>query len=174
VTSSRFFDGGFWPVETATRPAGVFVFDDEASPARALMQHRAKAATAEAPLPRPKAVDCVVFADTATRTLSLRPGDQVGGYEKAIWREAWQSQRRSQEDGWPPSGSQWLWADVPGAPRAVHGLPAEGGVMSFHFPVGTAGFGALISRPGLVAVVTVDLAARRFLTCKFFHVGDRA
>jgi hypothetical protein len=169
VTSGRFFDGEFLEVQTATRPPGVWLFEGE-SPAARLVQHRALAATAEGPLPRPKAVDCVVFADTATRTLSVRPGDRVGGYEKAIWREAWQSQRRAQEDGWPASGSPWLWADVPGAPRAVHGLPTEGGVMSFHFPVGTAGFGTLIAKPGLVAVVTVDLSTRRFLTCKFLNL----
>jgi hypothetical protein len=165
-------DGEYWPLETATRPAGAY-FDDEASPAQALHRaqvlHRAQAGTVEGPLPRPKAIDCVVFADTATRTLSVRPGDQAGGYEKAIWREAWSAQRRAQEAGWPPTGSQWLWADVAGAPRAVHGLPAEGGVMAFTFPVGTAGFGTLISKPGLVALVSLDISTREFLTCRFTH-----
>jgi hypothetical protein len=147
--------------------------DDEASPAQAMHRaqvlHRAQAVAVEVPVPRPKVVVCVVFADTATRTLSVRPGDTVGGYEQAIWREAWQSQRRAQEGGWPPTGARWLWADVPGAPRVVHGLPAEGGVMSFHFPVGVAGFGTLIGKPGLVALVSLDISTREFLTCRFLN-----
>ena len=67
MTSGRLFDGEFLPVETATRPPGVFLFEGE-SPAARLVQHRALAAvsTDEAPPPRPKVVDCVVFADHAT------------------------------------------------------------------------------------------------------------
>jgi hypothetical protein len=64
-----------------------------------------------------------------------------------------------------------VFADVPGARRVVHGLPAEGGVMSFHFPPGTAGYSELISKPGLVAIVTVDRGTQRFLTCRFLNVS---
>jgi hypothetical protein len=173
VTPARWQDYG--PLETTTAPAGLYAgFDDEASPAQALHRaqvlHRAQAVASEVPPPRPKVVDCVVFADTTTRTLSVRPGDQVGGYEKAIWREAWQSQRRAQESGWPLSGSRWIYADVPGAPRVVHGVPVDGGQMAFHFPVGTAGFGTLIAKPGLVALVSLDISTREFLTCRFLNL----
>jgi hypothetical protein len=37
------------------------------------------------------------------------------------------------------------------------------------FPVGTAGYSELISRPGLYAIVTVDRSSGRFLTVKFLH-----
>jgi hypothetical protein len=123
-------------------------------------------------LPRPVAVVCPVFADTLSRTLTVRPGDQVGGYELAIWREAWTAQRRSQEAGWP-LGSSWVWADVPGARRVVHGVPVDGGQMSFTFPVGTAGFAQLVSKPGLYAIVTVDISTRQFLTCRFLNRPSR-
>jgi hypothetical protein len=125
--------------------------------------------TATEVMPRPVAVDGVVFHDVLTRTLSVRLSDQADGYTRLLWQQAWQQQRRSQEAGWPLTGAPWIYADVPGAPRVVHGLPAEGGVMSFHFPPGTAGYSELISKPGLVAIVTVDRGAHRFLTCRFLN-----
>ena len=85
------------------------------------------------------------------------------------WQQAWQQQRRSREAGWPPGGAPWLFADAPGAPRAVHGLPGDAGVMSFHFPVGTAGYSKLISKPGLVALVTIDRGTHQFLSCRFLN-----
>jgi hypothetical protein len=119
-------------------------------------------------LPRPVAVDGVVFHDVLTRTLSVRLSDKASGYERLLWTQAWQQQRRSQEAGWPLE-TPWLYADVPGAARVVHGLPAEGGMMAFHFPVGTAGYSQLISKPGLVALVTIDRATHQFLTCRFLN-----
>jgi hypothetical protein len=120
-------------------------------------------------LPRPVAVDGVVFHDVLTRTLSVRLSDRASGYERLLWTQAWQQQRRGREAGWPPGSVPWLYADVPGAPRVVHGQPADGGAMSFHFPPGTAGYSELISKPGLVAIVTVDRATHRFLTCRFLN-----
>jgi hypothetical protein len=125
--------------------------------------------TAVEALPRPVAVDGVVFNDVLTRTLSVRLGDRADGYTRLLWQQAWQQQRRSREAGWPVDGAPWVYADVPGAPRVVHGLPAEGGVMSFHFPPGTAGYSELISKPGLVAIVTVDRGTHQFLTCRFLN-----
>jgi hypothetical protein len=125
--------------------------------------------TAVEALPRPVAVDGVVFNDVATRTLSVRPSDLANGYTKLLWREAWMKQRRSQEAGWPLGGADWLFCDAPGAPRVVHGLPGDAGVMSFHFPVGTAGYGKLVSKPGLIAIVTIDAGSRQFLTCRFLN-----
>jgi hypothetical protein len=125
--------------------------------------------TAAEALPRPLAVTCVTFVDPASRTVSVRPGDQANGYTQRLWREAWSRQRRSQEAGWPASGAPWLFADVPGRARVTHGVPSEGGVMAFHWPVGSPGFAELVSRPGLLAVVTVDLSSGQFLTCRLFH-----
>lgn len=120
-------------------------------------------------LPRPQAVDAVAFVDTLTRTVTVRLPDTASGYTKLLWRDAWTRQRRSMEAGWPPSGSSWLYCDVPGARRVVHGEPVEGGQMSFCFPVGVAGFAQLVGKPGLVAIVTLDVSTRDFLTCRFLH-----
>jgi hypothetical protein len=125
--------------------------------------------TVEAVVPQPVALECVVFADYAARTLSVRLSDRASGYERQAWLQAWQSQRRSREAGWPVDGAPWLYADVPGARRVAHGLPGDGGVMSFHFPPGAAGYSALISKPGLVAIVTVDRSSQQFLTCRFLN-----
>jgi hypothetical protein len=127
--------------------------------------------TAVEVLPRPVAVDGVVFHDPATRTLSVRPSDLANGYTKLLWREAWTKQRHSQEAGWPLDGTPWLYADVPGAPRVVHGLPGDAGVVSFHFPPGTAGYAELISRPGVIAILTIDAGSRQFLSCRFLNRG---
>jgi hypothetical protein len=120
-------------------------------------------------LPQPQAIDAVVFVDVLTRTLTVRLGDKAGGYERLLWTQAWQALRRSQEAGWPPDGAPWIYADVPGAPRVVHGQAVDGGALSFTFPVGTAGFGQLVSKPGVVAIVTVDRGTHRFLTCRFLN-----
>jgi hypothetical protein len=121
--------------------------------------------TAVEVLPRPVAVDGVVFHDVLTRTLHVRLSDKASGYERLLWQQAWQQQRRSREAGWPIDGAPWLIAE----PGAVHGLPGDAGVMSFHFPVGTPGYSELISKPGLVAIVTVDRGTHQFLTCRFLN-----
>jgi hypothetical protein len=123
--------------------------------------------TAVEALPQPQAIPAVVFLDTLSRTLFVRLPDKASGYERLLWTQAWQALRRSQEAGWPPGGADWIYADVPGAPRVVHGLPADGGQLSFHFPVGTRGFADLVSRPGVTAILTIDRGSQRFLTCKF-------
>jgi hypothetical protein len=125
--------------------------------------------TATEALPQPQAVDAVVFVDAVSRTLTVRLPDQAGAYERMLWVQAWQQLRRAQEAGWPADGASWVWADVPGAPRVVHGLPAEGGQLSFHFPVGTRGFADLVSRPGVIAIATVDRGTQRFLSCRFLN-----
>jgi hypothetical protein len=125
--------------------------------------------TAVEELPQPVAVDGVVFNDVLTRTLSVRLSDQADGFTRLLWQQAWQQQRRSQEAGWPVNGARWIYADVPGAPRVVHGQPADGGTLQFTFPPGTPGYSELISKPGVVALVTVDRSTRRFLTCRFLR-----
>jgi hypothetical protein len=163
VTPDRWQDYG--PLETTTAPRS-YVFDNEAPPTRSV-QHRARTYPDDDVLPQPVAVDAVVFNDVGTRTLTVRLSDQASGYTRLLWQQAWQRQRRSQEAGWPLDGAPWIFADVPGAPGVVHGLPAEGGVMSFHFPPGTAGYSELISKPGLVAIVTLDRGTHQFLSCRF-------
>jgi hypothetical protein len=119
-------------------------------------------------LPRPKAATGVVFVDPATRTLSVRLSENESGYSKLLFREGWSRLRRDREAGWP-LGSEWVWADVPGARRVVHGQPADGGTLSFHFPPGTPGYTELVGKPGLWAVVTMDTATRRILAVRFLN-----
>lgn len=122
-----------------------------------------------AEMPQPVAVDGVVFNDVATRTLTVRLPDKASGYERLLWQQAWQQQRQAREKGYPTNGARWVWADVPGGTQVAHGLPADGGLMSFHFPPGTAGYTELIGKPGLVAIVTIDRATHHMLTCRFLN-----
>jgi hypothetical protein len=62
-----------------------------------------------------------------------------------------------------------VWADVPGGRRVVHGLPADGGMLGFHFPPGTAGYAELVSKPSLWAIVTMDISTRRILGVRFLN-----
>ena len=125
--------------------------------------------TAVEALPQPQAIDAVVFVDAVSRTLTARLSDQAGGYERLLWTQAWQQLRRAQEAGWPANGAPWVFADLPGARQVVHGQPGEGGTLQFTFPPGTPGFAELISKPGVVAIVTVDRSTQRFLTCRFLN-----
>jgi hypothetical protein len=125
--------------------------------------------TAVEALPQPQAIGATVFVDALTRTLTVRLPDLAGGYERLLWTQAWQQQRRSQEAGWPVDGAPWVFADLPGARKVVHGQPADGGTLRFTFPPGTPGFAQLISKPGVVAVVTVDRGTHQFLTCRFLN-----
>ena len=125
--------------------------------------------TAAEALPQPVAVDGVVFNDVLSRTLTVRLSDQADGFTRLLWQRAWRQQRRAQEAGWPVNGARWVYADVPGARQVVHGQPGEGGTLQFTFPPGTAGYSKLISKPGVVAVVTVDRGTHRFLTCRFLN-----
>jgi hypothetical protein len=125
--------------------------------------------TATEVLPQPQAIDAVVFVDAVSRTLTVRLPDHASGYERLLWTQAWQQLRRAWEAGWPADGAPWVFADLPGARRVVHGQPAEGGTLRFTFPPGTPGFAKLISKPGVVGIVTVDRSTQWFLSCRFLN-----
>jgi hypothetical protein len=120
-------------------------------------------------VPRPVAVDAVVFNDVATRTLSVRLSDQADGFTRLLWQQGWQQQRRAQEAGWPANGARWVWADAPGHRQVAHGLPTEGGVMSFTFPPGATAYSELVGKPGLTAIAVLDRGTHRFLNVKFLN-----
>jgi hypothetical protein len=125
--------------------------------------------TAADALPQPQAISGVVWIDAVERTLTVRLPDQAGGYERMLWTQAWQQLRRAQEAGWPDGRAPWVFADLPGARQVVHGQPGEGGTLRFTFPPKTPGFAELISKPGVIAIVTVDRGSQRFLSCKFLN-----
>lgn len=120
-------------------------------------------------LPQPVAVDGVVFNEAGSRTLYVRLPDTATGYTKLLWQAGWQQLRRAEEAGWPTSGAPWVWASTPTASKVVHGGAGEAGTLRFHWPVGTAGYSELVSRPGLVAIATLDRNSHRFLSVKFLH-----
>ena len=122
-------------------------------------------------LPRPKALDAVVYADIGARVLHCRLPEHASGYARLLWRAAWQALRRSQEAGWPIDGAPWVWADTPTASRVVHGEAGEWNTLVFRFPPGAAGYTELVGRPGLVAIAVLDLNSHRFLNVKFLNRG---
>jgi hypothetical protein len=124
--------------------------------------------TAVEPQPQPRAISAVVFNDVLTRTLTVRLPDHAGGYERMLWARAWQGQRRAQENGWPV-GSTSVFADLPGARQVAHGQPGDGGTLQFTIPPKTPGYAELISKPGVVAIVTVDLGSGEFRSCRFLN-----
>ena len=117
-------------------------------------------------MPRPKAITAAVFADVLSRTLTVRQAEPASGYESSLWRSAWQALRRAHEAGWPPNAAPWVFAS---GSDSVHGVPVEGGAVSFTWPVGTPGFAELVARPGLYAIATVDISTHYFSTVKFLH-----
>jgi hypothetical protein len=120
-------------------------------------------------MPRPKALTGAVFTDVLTRTLTVRQAEPASGYESALWQSGWQALRRAHAAGWPPDAAPWVWADAPKSYQVVHGVPVDGGALSFTWPVGSAGFAELVGRPGLYAIVTVDISTHYFSTAKFLH-----
>jgi hypothetical protein len=120
-------------------------------------------------MPRPKAITGSVFTDVIGRTLTVRQAEPASGYESALWRSAWSALRRAHAAGWPEGGAPWVFADALKSYRVVHGVPADGGALSFTWPVGSAGFAELVGRPGLYALVTVDIGTHYFRSVKFLH-----
>ena len=78
---------------------------------------------------------------------------------------------KAEQAGWPIDGAGEVWADLPGARQVARGQPVDGGALSFHFPPGTAGYTELIGKPGLTAIVTMDIGTRRILGVRFLNRG---
>ena len=124
---------------------------------------------ATVPVPQPLAVDAVVFSDVGTRTLHVRLSDQANGYARLLWQQGWEALRQAEESGWRNNGVPDVWASAPGAPRIVHGLPGEGGTLKFTFHTSQPAYSALVSKPGLVAICTLDRGTHHILGVKFLN-----
>jgi|SRR5215212_483094 len=124
--------------------------------------------TAPATELRPLAVDAVVYNDVASRTLFCRLRDDAGGHARSLWSQAYQQLRKAEQAGWPLS-EPWLWAHAPGKREVAHGLPADAGMIKFHFPAGQTAYSELVGKPRLSAIVVIDSSACRFLHVAFRH-----
>jgi hypothetical protein len=128
-------------------------------------------------LPQPIAIDAVVVSDVASRSLGVRLGERTNGYEKMWWGVAHRALKAAMENGWGQSSSleafrrsdPYVWASTSTASRVAPVLPADFSMLQVTFPVGTAGFGELISKPGLYALATVDRNGGRFMSVKFLN-----
>jgi hypothetical protein len=119
-------------------------------------------------LPAPLAMDGVVTNDVGTRTLIVSRPDQASGYEKLWWRTAYEALQRAERGGWA-GDVPYLSAHGLGQRDIAHGLPGDNLSLEFHFPVGVAAYGVLVSQPGLRALVTVDKSRGWFTGVRFLH-----
>jgi hypothetical protein len=128
-------------------------------------------AMATTPIPQPVAMNGIVRTDPASRTLTVVRPDTLSGYQKLAWRSAHQALQLAERDGWPPSGAPFLWAHTVDQRDIVHGAPGDNLTLLFHFPAGVQAYTALVSRPGLRAIVVVDESSGYFTGVKFLHAG---
>ena len=118
-------------------------------------------------LPAPVAIDGVVETDVLARSLGVRLSELASGYQRLWWKQAHQRLKAAVENGW--RNHPYVWASTPSVYQVAHVQPADFSMLSVHFPVGTAGFSELSSKPGLYAIATVDRNLNRFLAVKFLH-----
>jgi hypothetical protein len=118
-------------------------------------------------VPEPIAIDAVVVTDVVSRSLGVRLSETTSGYQRMWWKSAHQALRAAVESGW--ARHPFVWASTPTAYQVAHVQPADFAMLQVTFPVGTAGYSELISRPGLYAIATVDRNSNRFLAVKFLH-----
>jgi hypothetical protein len=102
-------------------------------------------------LPQPFAVDGVVTNDLPSRSLGVRLSETASGYERLWWKQAWLQLKAGWEDGWRNHGHVRAGAFGDREIAIVH--PGD--------------FQSLVSRPGLVAVATIDRNTSRFLSVQF-------
>ena len=120
-------------------------------------------------LPSPLVLEAVVITDVLARSLAVRLSENAGGYQKLWWKTAHTALKAAVENGW--ANHPFVWASTPTAYQVAHVQPADFSMLTVHFPVGTAGFSELISRPGLYAIAVIDRNSSRFLSVKFLHRG---
>ena len=97
----------------------------------------------------------------------MRLSETASGYERLLWRQAWLQLKAAVEDGWRNHG--FVWASAPGAYQAVHVNPGDFQTLTAHFPPSVTAYSELISKPGLVAFVSVDRSTSRFMGVTFKH-----
>ena len=76
---------------------------------------------------------------------------------------------KSEQSGWPGAGAPFLWARGAGQSDIAHGLPGDNLTLLFHFPTGKTEYRELVSKPGLMAFVSIDRSTGWFTSVKFRH-----
>jgi hypothetical protein len=118
------------------------------------------------PVPSPLAVSAAVSNDILSRTLVVRLPEKAGGYEKLLWREAFQAYRAAEENGWTGDTGP-LWASALGSDRLAYATSGDLQTLKFHFEPGKTVYTQLIAKPGVRAIVTLDRSSRQFLGVRF-------
>jgi len=109
-------------------------------------------------LPDPLAADAVVVNDPAS--LLVKPA-QTSGWAPLLWRRAIRAMLQA-EDG------REIWAYVGRSRhRIAPGMPEEDRTLRFQFDYGDSVYRALVSKPRLRAVITVDKKAGRIMGVRF-------
>ena len=81
-------------------------------------------------LPRPKAVDAVVYTDVGARALWVRLPDNADSPTRSLWRAAHQALVRAQQQGWRSRVPE-LWAHTDRRRDIAHGEPGEMATLKF-------------------------------------------
>jgi hypothetical protein len=113
-------------------------------------------------------MDGIVTNDVGTRTLIVSRPENLLGYQRLWWREAHGALAAAEQGGWS-SAHPFLFAHTADQRDIAHGLPVDNLGLAFHFPVGVAVYGELVSQPGLRALVTVDKSRGWFTGVRFLH-----
>ena len=95
----------------------------------------------------------------------LLPESAKSGNASLLWREGYAAVVRAEENGWSGWGPLWATARVPA--DCLYAVPGDLQTLRFHFPVGNTVYAALIAKPGLRAIVTVDWGISRFRNARF-------
>lgn len=123
----------------------------------------------EKQLPAPFAVDAVVVNDITSRSLGVRLSERASGFERLWWNQAWRQLKTGLEDGW--RNHPYVFASAPGAYQVAHVEPVDFQMLRVSFPPGVAAYASLISRPGLVAIATIDRNTSQFVAVRFLNRG---
>jgi hypothetical protein len=118
-------------------------------------------------IPQPLVLEAVVITDPSTRSVAVRLPETAIGYARMWWKTAHTALKAAVEDGW--RSHPYVYANTPSASDVVHMQPADLQMLSAHFPVGTAGYSELISKPGLYALVSLERNSGRFTRVSFLH-----
>jgi hypothetical protein len=117
-------------------------------------------------VPSPLEPEAVVITDALARSVAVRLPETAGGGDRMWWKTAHTALKAAVESGW--QAHSFVWASTPSVSDAVHVQPADFSMLTATFPVGTAGFSELISKP-VYALVTIDRNKGRFTRVSFRH-----